>query len=83
MVGIIIACAGLFIIVISFYARSENPVRSAFAGMGSGFAVLIAAWLSLPFFDIFLQLNAVHIFMSLTLGPPGVVLATVFQLIYN
>ena len=79
--AIIIACVALFIIMVAYYAKQSRPVKSAVIGMGSGLAVLFAANLAMPFFGIEIGVNLLTVFISLILGPPGVVFALVMNVV--
>lgn len=62
------------IIMICSYMRSEKPVRTAFSGMTSGAAALLAVHFAGGYIGLYLPLNFFTAVISLVLGVPGVLI---------
>ena len=60
------------IVMLVYWGGRAHPVRAATTAMaGGGLTLLAASWLA-GFFGITLKLNLLTVFVSLTLGLPGV-----------
>ena len=72
--GMILYAAGAVcaIAVLTYCMRTAKPVRTALLGMLSGAALLIAVHIFGGKIGLALPLNGVTVFVSLTLGIPGV-----------
>lgn len=67
------------VIMICSYMRSEKPARTAFTGMASGAAALLAAHFGGGYIGLYLPLNFFTAVISLVLGVPGVLIMTLAE----
>ena len=81
MLPVMVICVALFVCMTVYYSRSEKPVKKAMIGMGSGLIALGAAKLLLPLFGLGLPLNLFNVFLSVILGPPGVVASIILHIV--
>ena len=78
-----ILTAGAAVIMLCCYLRSRHPVRTAFFGMSSGAAALLAAHFFGSTAGLYLPLNLFTTVVSLILGAPGVlILALINKFIF-
>lgn len=78
-----ILTAAAAIIMLCCYLRSKHPVRTAFLGMSSGAAALLAAHFFGGAAGLYLPLNIFTAAVSLILGAPGVlILALINKFIF-
>lgn len=67
------------IIMLCWYLRSKKPARTAFFGMSSGAAALLAAHFWGSGLGLYLPLNIFTTAVSLILGAPGVLILAIIN----
>lgn len=68
--------------VLTYYMKTAKPVRTALLGMLSGAAVLTVVHFFGDRVGLALPINGVTVFVSLTLGAPGVAAMCIFKFLF-
>lgn len=67
------------IIMLCSYMRSEKPAKTAFGGMVSGIAALLAVHFGGGYIGLYLPLNFFTTVVALILGAPAVIIMTLIE----